>query len=60
MSRDKVYALIFILFGIAVMIHQLIFYGKIWEWDDALHHEWFSAMAIVFGLGLLAGRKIRR
>ena len=59
MSKDEAYALAFILLGIAVMLHQLIFYGKIWEWNDALHHEWFSALSITFGLGILVGRKIK-
>lgn len=59
MSKDKIYASIFILLGIAIIIHQLIFYAKIWEWNDALHHEWFSAILIMFGLGILVGKKIK-
>ena len=59
MSRDRIYALIFVLAGIAIILHQLIFYGKVWEWDDALHHELFAGLAIAFGLGILVGEKLR-
>jgi len=59
MSKDKICALIFILAGIAIMLHQLVFYGKIWEWKDALHHELFASLAITFGLGILIGGRLR-
>jgi hypothetical protein len=60
MSQDKAYAIIFILAGIVVIMHQLIFYGKVWEWNDALHHEWFVALSVAFGLGILAGERLKR
>jgi len=59
MSRCKLWALIFILIGIIIILHQLILYGKIWEWNDSLHHEWFVALSIAFGLGILAGEKLK-
>jgi len=59
MSRCKLWALIFILIGIIIILHQLILYRKIWEWNDSLHHEWFVALSIAFGLGILAGEKLK-
>ncbi|RLI20441.1 hypothetical protein DRO54_06315 [Candidatus Bathyarchaeota archaeon] len=59
MSRDKVYPLLFILIGLAIILHQLVFYGKVWEWKDALHHEVFAGLAIAFGLGIFVGRRLK-
>ena len=35
-----------------VIIHQIVTYGKVWEWQDFLHHEVFVGM-LVFGALLL-------
>jgi len=59
MSRCKLWALIFILIGIIIILHQFVLYRKIWEWNDSLHHEWFVALSIAFGLGILAGEKLK-
>jgi len=59
MSRCKLWALIFILIGIIIILHQFVLYGKIWEWSDSLHHEWFVALSIAFGSGILAGEKLK-
>jgi len=59
MSRCKLWALIFISIGIIIILHQFVLYGKIWEWNDSLHHEWFVALSIAFGLGILAGEKLK-
>lgn len=59
MSRVRLCAIIFLLIGIAIILHQAISYGKFWEWNDALHHEWFAALSITFGLGILVGEKLK-
>jgi len=59
MSRCKIWALAFILAGMIIVLHQFFLYGKVWEWNDSLHHEWFVALSIAFGLGILAGEKLK-
>ena len=55
MNLKKILAWSLILIGVAILIHQYIFFNKIWEWSDALHHEWFAAIFIAFAAGLLMG-----
>ena len=49
----KVFAAAFIAGGIAVLIHQVIYWNVIFEPSDFLHHENFSVILIGVGIAIL-------
>jgi len=55
MHLKRLFAYFLILVGILVMIHQYVYFGKPWDWNDALHHEWIVGVTIAFALGILVG-----
>ncbi|MFX0103437.1 MAG: Ig-like domain-containing protein, partial [Candidatus Hodarchaeota archaeon] len=39
--------------ALSIILHQWIFWGRLWNWNDFLHHENFVFMFFSFGLGIL-------
>lgn len=53
MSRRRLaYALILV--GVLILADQVIGWGHI-DWEQVLHHEFFSGVAMAFGAGILIG-----
>lgn len=55
MPLRKILAYLLALLGVCIMIHQYVNFGNIWDWNDALHHEWIAGVIIAFALGILVG-----
>ena len=55
MDRKQILGIICMLVCPIVLLHQFVFYGKLLELKDVLHHEWFAFVFLAFGIGLLIG-----
>lgn len=53
-------SLFFLLVALLIILHQYLFWGKIWEWKD-IHHESFVILFIGLAIGVwfYAKRKMK-
>ena len=56
MDRRIPAAICFVLF-LAILVHQIVFYGVVVDLKDVLHHEFFAFVLLAFGIGLMVGDK---
>lgn len=53
MEKTKVVGLTFIIIGLALMLHHYIFWQRIADLKDMMHHEFFEAIFFTAGITLL-------
>jgi len=56
MNVWKYLPFILIIIAVVLIVHQYVFYGVWWEWED-LHHETWILMFAFAGMVLLIWRK---
>ena len=57
MNRRIPAAICFVLF-LAILIHQIVFYGVVVDLKDVLHHEFFAFVVLAFGIGLIVSKRL--
>jgi hypothetical protein len=57
MNRRIAAAICFVLF-LAILIHQIVFYGVFVDLKDVLHHEFFAFVLLAFGIGLIVSKRL--
>ena len=57
MNRLIPAAVCFVLF-LAILVHQIIFYGVVIDLRDVLHHEFFAFVLLAFGIGLVVSKRL--
>ncbi len=50
------WALLFYVAGALILAHQIIWWGRI-DWDQVMHHEFFAAVAMALGAGIMVGER---
>ena len=53
MEKTKVVGLTFIIIGLALVLHHYIFWQRIADLKDMMHHEFFEAIFFTAGITLL-------
>ena len=60
MEKTKVVGLTFIIIGLALVLHHYIFWQRIADLKDMMHHEFFEAIFFTAGITLLISALSRR
>lgn len=53
-SDARVVGAVFLVLGLVFIVHHVVFYGRVADLEDILHHEFFEAVFLSVGLTLLA------
>ena len=53
MNRKRLFGVILILLGAALILHHLLLYGRPLDVKDVCHHEFFEGVLLASGLTLL-------
>jgi len=48
-----------IVLALIVIVHQIVSWGRVWEWDQVLHHENIALALVTFSLGILVALKLK-
>lgn len=48
-------SLILVIFGVIIIVHQIMVYGIVWDWSQVLHHENIALFYVFTALGILIG-----
>jgi hypothetical protein len=51
--KTKTFGIIFILFGLLLILHHVIITGRPFDIEDILHHEFFEAILFTAGITML-------
>jgi len=57
-SKKIVVIIICFLIFIAITVHHFIVCGRLFDLSDMLHHEFFSAIFLALGIGIILGDRI--
>ena len=60
MEKTKVVGLTFIIIGLALMLHHCIFWQRIADLKDIMHHEFFEAIFFTAGITLLISACVKQ
>lgn len=52
-AHAKLFSAVFIVLGLALLLHHVVFFGRIADVGDILHHEFFEAVFLSVGFTLL-------
>ncbi len=53
MEETKTIAIALIIVGLIILLHHFIFWQRIADLKDVLHHEFFAAISLTAGITLL-------
>ena len=53
-------AIIFFVIAILGILHQGLFCGEWWNWQQFFHHEPLIAISLTVGIGILLGRWFKK
>jgi len=53
MEKKQYIGIILVLTGLLIMLHHFIFWERIADLEDILHHEFFEAVLLTAGITLL-------
>ncbi|MBS7615858.1 hypothetical protein KEJ45_01495 [Candidatus Bathyarchaeota archaeon] len=58
MKKADVIGLFFILLGVSLIIHHIIFWQRPFDIGDMLHHEFFEAIFLTAGITLFIATRL--
>ena len=60
MEETKTIAVTLIIVGLVILLHHFIFWQRIADLDDILHHEFFAAISLTAGITLLMSSRYNK
>ncbi len=60
MEKRQFIGVILVLMGLLIMLHHFIFWERIADLDDILHHEFFEAVLLTAGITLLISNRFNK
>lgn len=60
MEETEIVAIALIIAGLTILLHHFIFWQRIADLDDILHHEFFVAIFLTAGITLLISDRYGR
>jgi len=61
MVKWQTFTFLFLALGFGILLHQYVYFGVFWSWNQFLHHENFAAVcwAAAFGIWYIKRKRKR-